>query len=71
MPLSIFLFLGSFESLIYVEKMIFWSHYGDIFLNRDTTVNGCDRESSLLTDSLLADLLLADFFKVLIPRFSR
>ena len=35
------LFLGSFESLNQIEKMIFWSHCGHIFLNRDTTVNGC------------------------------
>ena len=35
------MFLGSFESLNKIEKMIFWSHCGHIFLNRDTTVNGC------------------------------
>ena len=48
MPLSIFLLLGSFESLIYEEEMIFWSHVREIFLLRGTTVDGCALVSEII-----------------------
>ena len=53
MPPRIFLFLGSFESLIIVEKIIFRCHCGHIFSLRSTALDACGRVKTWLKSQVM------------------